>query len=107
MEDIMGFLPEKELSDKCRGACFAAVVAVLNVTALLPAGAETVATFTRNPSNPILRGVRIGSEVAAKSLNAQVVHFIPRTEQAADQLGLIDEVLRSKPDAVVLAPFDP
>ena len=61
----MGFAPEKELSDKCRGPCFAAVVAVLNAIALLPAGAETIATFTRNPSNPILRGVRIGGEIAA------------------------------------------
>lgn len=69
--------------------------------------AETIATFTRNPVNPILRGVRIGSEIAAKSLNADVVHFIPRTEAPADQLGLIDEVLRAKPAAVVLAPFDP
>src|SRR6516225_3884588 len=83
----MRFLPEKKLSDKCRGAWFAAVVAVLNVTALLPAGAETVATFTRNPSNPILRGVRIGGEIAAKSL--------------------VDEVVRIKPDAIVFAPFDP
>src|SRR5215470_7443111 len=47
MENIMGFLPEKELSDKCRGAWFAAVMAVANVTVLLPAGAETIATFTR------------------------------------------------------------
>jgi len=103
----MGFLPEKELSDKCRGVCFAAVMAVLNVTALLPAGAETVATFTRNPSNPILRGVRIGGEIAAKSLDAEIVHFIPRSEAPAEQLGLVDEVVRIKPDAIVFAPFDP
>jgi hypothetical protein len=38
------------------------------VTALLPAGAQTVATFTRNPSNPILRGVRIGSEIVCDLL---------------------------------------
>jgi len=107
MEDIMGFLPEKELSEKCRGVCFAAVLAVLNVTALLPAGAETVATFTRNPSNPILRGVRIGGEIAAKSLDAEIVHFIPRSEAPAEQLGLVDEVVRIKPDAIVFAPFDP
>ena len=103
----MGFLPEKELSEKCRGVCFAAVLVVLNVTALLPAGAETVATFTRNPSNPILRGVRIGGEIAAKSLDAEIVHFIPRSEAPAEQLGLVDEVVRIKPDAIVFAPFDP
>ena len=85
---------------------FAAMVSLLNAAAPA-AGAETVATFTRNPSNPILRGVRVGSEIAAKSLDAQVVHFIPRSEAPAEQLGLIDEVVRSKPAAVVLAPFDP
>src|SRR5215510_4074661 len=99
MENIMGFPPEKERSDKCRGAWFAAVLAVANVTALLPAAAETIATFTRNPSNPILRGVRIGGEIAAKSLDAQIVHFIPRSEAPAEQLGLVD--------AIVFAPFDP
>jgi len=35
-----------------------------------PARAETIATFTRNPANPILRGVRIGSEIAARSAGA-------------------------------------
>jgi ribose transport system substrate-binding protein len=77
------------------------------LSAGVAAHAETIATFTRNPANPILRGVRAGSEVAAMSLNVQIVHFIPRSESATDQLGLIDEVLRNKPDAVVLAPFDP
>src|SRR5215469_5890166 len=100
----MGFVPEKELSDKCRGPCVAAVMAALNAAALLPAGAETIATFTRNPSNPILRGVRIGSEIAAKSLHAEIIHFIPRSETPAEQLGLVDEVIRVKPDAVVFAP---
>ena len=77
------------------------------VSAAASAGAETIATFTRNPANPILRGVRIGSEISARAHKAQVMHFIPRSESPADQLGLIDEVVRNKPDAVVLAPFDP
>ena len=91
---------------KYRGACVAAAIAVLNAAAPAPA-AETVATFTRNPSNPILRGVRIGGEIAATTLGAQVVHFIPRSEAPPEQLGLVDEVVRNKPDAIVLAPFDP
>jgi ribose transport system substrate-binding protein len=87
------------------GVCLAA--ALLNAATLAPAAAETIATFTRNPSNPILRGVRIGSEIAAGALDARVVHFIPRSEAAPEQLGLVDEVIRNKPDAIVLAPFDP
>jgi ribose transport system substrate-binding protein len=90
-----------------RGAWFAAVISLLISAAPTAASAETVATFTRNPSNPILRGVRIGSEIAAKSLDALVVHFIPRSETPSDQLGLADEVIHDKPDAIVLAPFDP
>jgi ribose transport system substrate-binding protein len=79
----------------------------LSVASPASSDAETIATFTRNPANPILRGVRIGSEIAAKSLTAQVVHFIPRSEAPPEQLGLIDEVISNKPDAIVLAPFDP
>jgi ribose transport system substrate-binding protein len=77
------------------------------VSAGAPTSAETIATFTRNPSNPILRGVRVGSEIAAKALGFETVHFIPRSESPAEQLGLVDEVVRNKPDALVLAPFDP
>ena len=103
----MRLLIEKKTSDQYHGVCFAVVMTILNLTALLPAGAQTVATFTRNPSNPILRGVRIGSEIATKSLDAQVVHFIPRSESPPEQLGLVDEVIRNKPDAIVFAPSDP
>jgi ribose transport system substrate-binding protein len=90
-----------------RRACFLVLVLVLNVVAPAPGHAETIATFTRNPANPIQRGVRIGSEIAAKSLDARVIHFIPRSESLAEQLGLVGEVIRNKPDAIVLAPFDP
>jgi len=61
---------------------------------------------TRNPTNPILRGVRIGGELAAAALGVQIVHFIPRSEAPPDQITLIDEVIRNKPDASVVAPFD-
>jgi ribose transport system substrate-binding protein len=92
---------------KCSISVAATIAAVLTVGAPVSVFAETIATFTRNPANPILRGVRIGGEIAATSLGAQIVHFIPRSEAASEQTGLIDEVINSKPDAVVLAPFDP
>jgi ribose transport system substrate-binding protein len=91
-----------------RAGAVATMIAILAAVACAaPAAAETVATFTRNPSNPILRGVRIGGESAATAVGAQTVHFIPRSEAAAEQIGLVDEVIRNKPDAIVLAPFDP
>lgn len=83
------------------------IATVLGAFANSAARAETIATFTRNPVNPILRGVRVGSEIAAKSFGAEVVHYIPRGESTPEQLGLVDEVIRNKPDAIVLAPFDP
>jgi ribose transport system substrate-binding protein len=89
------------------GVCVAAVIMALNAAAPSSAGAESIATFTRNPANPILRGVRVGSAIAAKSLDAQIVHFIPRSEDPPEQLSLIEEVIRNKPDALVFAPFDP
>jgi len=92
---------------KHRGPCFAAIALLFFAAAPAPAAGETIATFTRNPSNPILRGVRVGAEIAAKSKDAHVIHFIPRSEAAAEQIGLVDEVIGSRPDAVVLAPFDP
>jgi ribose transport system substrate-binding protein len=50
--------------------------------------------------------VRIGGEIAAATLGAQVVHFIPRSEAPPDQIGLVDEIIRNKPAAIVVAPFD-
>jgi ribose transport system substrate-binding protein len=83
------------------------IATILGAVANPAARAETIATFTRNPANPILRGVRVGSEIAGRSAGAEVVHYIPRGESAPEQLGLVDEVIRNKPDAIVLAPFDP
>jgi ribose transport system substrate-binding protein len=106
-------LPHKRGSEQARLAALgcaslgaAVALALLGTPAPGPAAAETVATFTRNPSNPILRSVRIGAENAGAALGAQIVHYIPRSEAPPDQLGLIDEVIRNKPDALVLAPYD-
>jgi ribose transport system substrate-binding protein len=95
---------QRRYAIRIRVACAAALIALLE--AAHPAASETVATVTRNPTNPILRGVRIGGERAAAALGAQIVHFIPRSEAPPDQVALIDEVIRNKPDATVAAPFD-
>jgi ribose transport system substrate-binding protein len=54
----------------------------------------------------VLRSVRIGGEIAAAALGVQIVHFIPRSEAPPDQIALIDELIRNKPAAIVVAPFD-
>jgi ribose transport system substrate-binding protein len=91
----------------------AAVITVLGGLCLnglwaAPAGAETIATLTKGQSNPIVRGVRVGSEAMAGKLGDQSMHFVPRTENSVpEQIGLADEVLRNKPDALVFSPSDP
>ncbi|HEY1361132.1 MAG TPA: sugar ABC transporter substrate-binding protein [Xanthobacteraceae bacterium] len=89
----------------CRAACLAAALA--GSSPVLPAPGETIATFTRNRTNPILRGVRIGAEIAATAYGAQAVHYIPRSEAPSEQLALVDELIVNKPDALVLVPYDP
>jgi ribose transport system substrate-binding protein len=72
-----------------------------------PCPAETLAVFTKSQSNPVARAIRTGSDTAAKTLALQVFHYIPTTpDNVAQQSALIDEVIRSKPDAVVLMPVD-
>lgn len=67
---------------------------------------EAIASFTKSQTNPVFRGLRVGAETAAAKLGARVVHYIPRSEGIPDQMSLLDEVARNKPDAVVLAPGD-
>src|SRR5215510_4663153 len=94
-----------EIAIRVRLVCCAAMmIAASNAAA--PSAAETIATFTRNPSNAVLRSIRVGGEIAAAALGMQVVHFIPRSEAPPDQIGLIDEIIRNKPTAIVVAPFD-
>jgi ribose transport system substrate-binding protein len=93
---------------KYHAAGFAAVITVLNGLFVPQAGAETIATLTKGQSNPIVRGVRVGSEAMAGKLGDQSTHFVPRTENSVpEQIGLADEVLRNKPDALVFSPSDP
>jgi len=88
-------------------AGLAAVIAVLSGLCG-QAGAETVATLTKGQSNPIVRGVRVGSEAMASKLGVQSMHFIPRTENSVpEQISLVDDVLSNKPDALVFSPSDP
>ncbi|HEY2230037.1 MAG TPA: sugar ABC transporter substrate-binding protein [Xanthobacteraceae bacterium] len=93
---------------KYQAAGFAATITILNGLWASPAGAETIATLTKGQSNPIVRGVRVGSEAMAGKLGDMSMHFVPRTENSVpEQIGLADEVLRNKPDALVFSPSDP
>src|ERR1700730_14036031 len=93
---------------KYHAAAFAAVIAILNGLCAWQQEPEAIATLIKGQSNPIVRGVRVGSETMAGKLGDQSMHFVPRTENSVpEQLALVDEVLSNKPDALVFSPSDP
>src|SRR5258708_39296505 len=93
---------------KYHAAGFAAVITILNGLCAGQAGAETIATLTKGQSNPIVRGVRVGSEAMAGKLGDKSLHFVPRTENSVpEQIALVDEVLSNKPEALVFSPSAP
>lgn len=84
----------------------AALPAILLSTAALAAG-ETIAVFTKNQTNPYFQTVRVGAEVAAKSLGAKVVHYIPtKPDSIPEQLSQVEDVIVKKPSAIVFVPVD-
>lgn len=84
----------------------AALPAILFSTAALAAG-ETIAVFTKNQTNPYFQTVRVGAEVAAKSLGAKAVHYIPtKPDSIPEQLSQVEDVIVKKPSAIVFVPVD-
>lgn len=71
------------------------------------ADGETIAVFTKNQTNPFFQAVRVGADVAAKQLNAKVVHYIPtKPDSIPEQLSQVEDVIVKKPDAIVFTPVD-
>ncbi|CAN7329973.1 sugar ABC transporter substrate-binding protein [Bosea sp. LjRoot237] len=84
----------------------AALPAILISTAAFAAG-ETIAVFTKNQTNPYFQTVRVGAEVAAKSLGAKAVHYIPtKPDSIPEQLSQVEDVIVKKPSAIVFVPVD-
>ena len=92
---------------KHSGARPAAVFALLILLAASSAEAETLAVFTKSSGNPVARGTRAGAAAMAKVHGASIVHFIPTSaDNVGEQAGLVEEAIKSKPEAIVLAPVD-
>jgi ribose transport system substrate-binding protein len=71
------------------------------------ADGETIAVFTKNQTNPFFQSVRVGADVAAKSLNAKTLHYIPtKPDSIPEQLSQIEDVVVKKPSAIVFIPVD-
>ena len=68
---------------------------------------ETIAVFTKNQTNPFFETVRMGTESAAEQMNADVVQYVPtRPDSIPEQMSQIEDVIISRPDAVVFTPVD-
>src|SRR3981189_3734678 len=92
---------------KYHGAWFAAVITGLIPVGPLPAGAETIAVFTKSAGNPISRAVRAGAEAVAKANGVTVFHYIPTSaDNVPQQTALVDEALSAKRDAIIFTPVD-
>lgn len=84
---------------------FAAVL----TAAALPhaAGAESVAVFTKNTTNPFSKAIRAGADFAARKLSLDVSHYVPTTaDNAVEQARLVDDAIARKPDVIVFDPVD-
>jgi ribose transport system substrate-binding protein len=70
------------------------------------AAAETIAVFTKN-NTPIFAALRGGANVAGRSLGVQVVNYVPSTpDSVPDQIKMVDDAIKDKPDAIVLVPIN-
>ena len=78
----------------------------LSIGAALADG-ETIAVFTKNQTNPYFQNVRVGTETAAKALNAKVIQYIPtKPDSIPEQMSQVEDVIVKKPDAIVFVPVD-
>jgi ribose transport system substrate-binding protein len=70
-------------------------------------GAETIAVFTKNQTNPFFQTVRLGAENAAKQMNATVIQYIPTVQDSiTEQLSEIEDAIIKRPGAVVFIPVN-
>jgi ribose transport system substrate-binding protein len=71
------------------------------------AGAETIAVFTKNSTNPFSKAIRLGADAAGKKLSVEVSHYMPTTpDNAAEQTRLVNDAIQAKPDAILFDPVD-
>jgi ribose transport system substrate-binding protein len=88
-------------------AWLAAAVTILIPLAAAPAGAETIAVFTKAAGNPIARAVRAGAQAVGSASGVTIQQYIPTSAgNVQQQQFLVDEAIRAKSDAVVFGPVD-
>lgn len=64
-----------------------------------------IAVFTKNRVNPAYQAARLGAKRVAARFGATTIDYVPeRPDDIDQQIALIDQALRERPDAVVLVP---
>ena len=85
----------------------AAAIFAASLSGAVHADGEKIAVFTKNQTNPFFQAVRLGSENAAKQMNATVLQYVPtKPDSIPEQMSQIDDVVVKKPDAIVFTPVD-
>lgn len=84
-----------------------AIILTTTIASHALADGETIAVFTKNQTNPYFQTVRVGSDVAAKAMNAKTLHYIPtKPDSIPEQLSQIEDVVVKKPSAIMFIPVD-
>src|SRR5258708_7516416 len=85
----------------------AAAIALFSGNAIAADVRMTIAVFTKNRTNPAYEAFRIASDQIARATGAQIVHYVPKQPDSVDeQIAMVDQVLKDRPDAVIFIPVD-
>jgi ribose transport system substrate-binding protein len=67
----------------------------------------TIAVFTKNTTNPAYSAFRLAADQIGQLTGVQIRHFVPKQPDNVDeQKAEVEEILKSRPDAVVFIPVD-
>jgi ribose transport system substrate-binding protein len=89
-----------------RAAGFVLLIASVSFGAAV-ARAETIAVFTKSQNSPIFAALRAGAGVAGQKLGVEIIHYVPSTpDSVPEQMKLVDDAIKDKPDAIVFVPVD-
>src|ERR1700729_3616637 len=67
----------------------------------------TIAVFTKNTTNPAYQAFRLAADQVGRAAGAKIVHFVPKQPDNVDeQIAMVEQVLKDRPDAVVFIPVD-
>ncbi|HTB01666.1 MAG TPA: sugar ABC transporter substrate-binding protein [Bradyrhizobium sp.] len=73
----------------------------------MAADQKIIAVFTKNTTNPAYEVFRIAADQVARATGAKIVHYVPKQPDNVDeQVAMVEQALKDKPDAVVFIPVD-